>query len=96
MLFCRKKRSGGIRLEDDEVEEEDANDDGAEDNYNEILAAEVEQEKIEKKKEEEKNHADSLWADFMKDVGGPKKTKNKPTSPETNKASCSKVHCIIC
>ncbi|KAK3915191.1 Craniofacial development protein 1 [Frankliniella fusca] len=57
----------------------------------EVKALAAEEQKL--TEEEEKKKADSLWADFMKDVGGPvsKKTTTSSTSKTENTPSVSKT-----
>lgn len=82
-LFLRRKRTGGIQLE--EGEEEESETPKAEvdtdncDSYNKQLAEQIGKEKELKKEEDQKKKADSLWADFMSDVGS-LKPKPKPSS----------------
>jgi hypothetical protein len=83
-IIVPRKRKGGIRLEgdaaeaisDDEAKEQEASPE------NEVssnqLADQVKREQEQKQEMEEKKKADSLWADFMKDVGGSRpKTKTE-------------------
>ncbi len=79
-FHINRKRTGGIKLEDEAAVDDPSTDAAAkqaEDEYNKHLQEQIQQEKEAKKAEDEKKKADSLWDDFMKDVGGPK-PKPKP------------------
>ena len=84
------KRTGGIQLEGDDAPTNGETNTKPQDEYNKKLAKQIEQEKEEKKKEDEKQEADSLWSDFMKDVGGPK-PKPKMSTGLGSLASLSEV-----
>ncbi len=73
-MLSRRKRQGGIKLDDDADVTEPAED---EDLYNEELAQKVVEEEKEKKEQVEKKKTDDLWASFIADVGAPKQ-KSKP------------------
>ena len=74
-MLCRK-RKGGIKLADEETEaavEEDLNSSTVSDD----VAIESSKELESDKEHKEKEKADTLWADFLKDVGSiPKKTQS--------------------
>jgi len=71
-----RKRRGGIKLADEETEasvQEDLNSSTVSDD----VATESSKELESVKEQKEKDKADSLWADFLKDVGSvPKKTQS--------------------
>ena len=81
MCIFFRKRQGGIQLdESDATVASQSQENGKEEHdYNKELGQQIEKEHATKKEVEEKKKADSLWSDFMNDVGGPK-PKPKPVS----------------
>lgn len=94
LLFFRK-RQGGIELQDDVQNGEHGADDKTADcdDYNKKLVQQINEEKVVKKEVVQKKKDDSLWADFLKDVGGPKP---KSDASSNKKAGSTKVEIITC
>lgn len=84
-----RKRKVGVWLEEEEEKEidfseSDGGDDDDDDDDDKTAETPDTNESTEKPQEDEKKKADSLWADFLKDVDPPPKSKNMPTSkPQT-------------
>jgi hypothetical protein len=92
MCIFTRKRKGGIKLEDEEINKEET--------AEEIKARkELEQNIIEeqklKKEEQEKKKADDLWSSFMSDVGS--RPKPSPSqSPSSSTVSKVIIFLIFC
>ena len=105
MSYSNRKRSGGIQLEDDAVEADQAHVSRLPDASSNAGNAEGPDDEIngrreEKNVEEERKKADSLWADFMKDVGS---SKPKPvgsavvttTTKLVSQKPCNTIECLL-
>ena len=83
VTMCYRKRKGGIKLQDEDVQDAENGDEA--DEHSKVLSEEIKKETESRKEEEEKKKSDDLWASFLSDVGGPKPSRPvaKPTQPSS-------------